>query len=143
MSLITNIGKGLFIKESIARGKIIIAPTDILNTIPLQDLLDVSKNYHQESSVRWFENECTVAPDWPDECYVNHAFKPTGLWHLGFIFAAQDLLADTEITVDYRHLLAPDMKVDFCDRLTGESIEGFSWVESLRLSTRQLINCLE
>lgn len=141
-SLILDAGNGLFIQEPVAKGKIIIAPTDIPNTIALHDLLDTSKNYDQASSVRWFENECTISPDWPDECYINHAFEPTGLWHLGFIFATQDLLADTEITVDYRHLLAPNMEVDFCDRLTGKRIQGLNWIESLRLSTQQLNACL-
>jgi len=79
-----------------------------------------------------------VTPEWPDECYVNHAFEPTGLWHLGFVFAAADLPAGTEITVDYRHLLAPGQEEEFRDALSGERIVGFSWEQSLRESTRAL-----
>ncbi|HJT96794.1 MAG TPA: hypothetical protein VJ696_00625, partial [Rhodanobacteraceae bacterium] len=65
-------------------------------------------------------------------------FEPTGLWHLGFIFAATDLAAGTEITVDYRHLLAPGQHEDFVDASSGRPIVGFSWEESLRTSTRAL-----
>jgi len=141
-SLIPNAGKGLFITESVVKGKIITAPTDIPNTIPLQELLMNPQNYHIDSSVRWFEDHCTVSPDWPDECYINHSFEPTGIWHLGFVFASKDLPVSTEITVDYRHLLAPNMEVDFYDKLTGKRIEGFRWLDSLRISTQQLTDCL-
>lgn len=137
-SLIPNAGKGLFLHEAVPAGKIITAPTDIRGTIALRDLLDKSKGYPLPSSVRWFEDHCTVAPDWPDECYVNHAFDSSGLWHLGFIFATKDLPAHTEVTVDYRHLLAPNMVEDFCDALTGNPIVGFTWRDSLQISTMQL-----
>ncbi len=40
-----------------------------------------------ESGVRWFEDWFSLTQEWSDECYVNHSFKPNGLWHLGFIFA--------------------------------------------------------
>ena len=59
------------------------------------------------ATVRWFEDRYTISDDWPDECFVNHSFTPSGLWHLGFVFATTRLEAGTEITVDYRHLLAP------------------------------------
>jgi hypothetical protein len=90
------------------------------------------------ATVRWFEESYTVTPEWPDECYVNHAFAPSGLWHLGFIFAADDLDAGTELTVDYRHLLAPGQEEAFRDSISGERIVGFSWDESLGASTRAL-----
>lgn len=141
-SRIPNAGKGVFLKEFVPAGRIMTAPTEIPHTVAVRDLLDSSKHYHLESSVRWFEDQCTVSPDWPDECYVNHAFAATGLWHLGFIFALRDLPAHTEITVDYRHLLPPDVEENFCDATTGERIVGFSWEDSLRISTGQLSNLL-
>jgi hypothetical protein len=60
------------------------------------------------------------------------------LWHLGFVFAASDLDAGNEITVDYRHLLAPGQEEEFRDALSGERIVGFEWEDSLRASTRAL-----
>jgi len=84
-----------------------------------------------------------VSPDWPDECYLNHSFKPTGLWHLGFVFAARDLPAGTEITVDYRHLLPPGEEEAFTDAATGQPIVGLSWTESLRTSTHALAALLD
>ena len=137
-SLIPQAGKGLFLDQAVPAGKILVAPSKIQQTVTLQDLLDESNEHHLDSSIRWFEDHCTVSPDWPDECYVNHAFEATGLWHLGFIFAAQDLAAGTEITVDYQHLLAPGVDIGFPDSLTGQRIVGFSWPDSLRLSTAQL-----
>jgi hypothetical protein len=92
--------------------------------------------------VRWFEDRYTVTPEWPDECYINHAFEPNGLWHLGFVFAAADLVAGAEVTVDYRHLLAPGQEEEFLDALSGERIVGFDWNESLRASTRVLSTLL-
>jgi hypothetical protein len=94
------------------------------------------------AAARWFEDRYTVSPEWPDECYVNHSFEPTGIWHLGFIFAAKDLVQGTEITVDYRHLLAPGQDESFHDAATGEKITGLSWPESLALSTRALAGLL-
>jgi hypothetical protein len=73
---------------------------------------------------------------------VNHSFEPTGLWHLGFIFASKDLVQGTEITVDYRHLLAPGQDESFQDAATGEKITGLSWQESLALSTHALARLL-
>ena len=89
-------------------------------------------------AVRWFEDRYTVCPEWPDECYINHSFEPCGLWHLGFVFALTDLCAGAEITVDYRHLLAPGQREDFDDAVTGRAIVGYDWRESLRATTAQL-----
>ncbi len=94
------------------------------------------------AAARWFEDRYTLSPDWPDECYINHSFEPSGLWHLGFVFAARDLPAGTEITVDYRHLLAPGQEEDFIDSATGEKIIGLSWADSLATSTRALASLL-
>ena len=52
--------------------------------------------------------------------------------------AAADLDIDTELTVDYRHLLAPGQEEEFRDSASGERIVGFSWAESLGTSTRAL-----
>ncbi|CBL44428.1 hypothetical protein HDN1F_08450 [gamma proteobacterium HdN1] len=142
-SLIPMAGKGLFLSRPVAAGKVLVAPSKIQGTVTLGDLLDESNAHHLDSSIRWFEEHCTVSPDWPDECYVNHAFEATGLWHLGFIFAAQDLPQGAEITVDYRHLLAPGVDIGFPDSLTGRRIVGFRWSDSLRSSTAQLQRLLD
>ncbi len=59
-------------------------------------------------------------------------------WHLGFVFALRDLAPGEEITVDYRHLLAPGQEEDFLDATTGDRIVGYGWAESLALSASQL-----
>ncbi|MEX1826629.1 SET domain-containing protein-lysine N-methyltransferase [Luteibacter sp. CQ10] len=132
---IPGAGKGLFVEEFVAAGQVVTAPDAIDRTYAWNEI-ERSPDLH--AAARWFGDRYTLSPDWPDECYVNHSFAPTGLWHLGFIFAAKDLPQGTEITVDYRHLLAPGQQEDFNDALTGEKIVGLSWPESLASTTRAL-----
>jgi hypothetical protein len=138
-SLIPGAGKGLFLDEAVTAGKLITVPDDIRKVYKWQDV-EALPDAHAlfASTVRWFEDRYTVTPEWPDECYINHSFEPCGLWHLGFVFALADLAPGTEITVDYRHLLAPGQREDFDDAATGKPIVGFDWHESLAASTAQL-----
>jgi len=143
-SRIAGAGQGLFVDEDVAPGQIIVAPDAIGQVWSFEEVLampDVEKLL--PATVRWFENRYTISTDWPDECFVNHAFIPTGLWHLGFIFAAAPLVAGTEITVDYRHLLAPGQEEDFRDAPSGERIIGFTWKESLRTSSQTLLTLID
>jgi len=138
-STIPGAGKGIFLDEELAAGRLITAPDDIRKVYKWSDVL--AQPNAQEllgATVRWFEDRYTITPEWPDECYINHSFTPCGLWHLGFVFALGDLPAGTEITVDYRHLLAPGQREDFQDAITGAAIVGFEWHESLAASTAQL-----
>jgi hypothetical protein len=138
-SRIPGAGKGLFLDETVARGRLITAPDDIRKVYKWREV-EALPNAREllAATVRWFEDYYTVTPEWPDECYINHSFTPNGLWHLGFVFALRDLQPDEEITVDYRHLLAPGQQEDFRDALTGEAIVGYSWAESLGDSSAQL-----
>jgi hypothetical protein len=138
-SLIAGAGKGLFLDEPVRAGKIVVAPDDIRKVYKWNELqAQPNATELMYATVRWFDDGYTVTPEWPDECYINHAFEPTALWHLGFVFALRDLAAYTEITVDYRHLLAPGQAEDFNDSKTGQPIVGYSWEESLARSTTQL-----
>ena len=134
-SLVPGAGKGLFSQAAIEAGRVITAPTAIDRTIPFQELEQDDDHPHADCSIRWFEDHCTIAPDWPDECYVNHSFTPNGLWHLGFIFALRAIEPGEEITVDYRFLVGPGIRMPFLDSLTGQPIIGFSWEESLLRSS--------
>ena len=143
-SAIQGAGKGLFLDEAVAAGRIITAPDGIDRTFghaEIEASPELKAQFH--ASARWFEDRYTLSPDWPDECYINHSFKPNGLWHLGFVFALADLPAGTEITVDYRHLLPPGASEDFADSMTGEIIVGLPWSESLADSTRALARLLD
>ena len=138
-SLIAGAGQGLFLDEPVARGRLITAPDAIARVYTFEDILSLPDAHALlPATVRWFEDRYTVTPEWPDECYINHAFAPSALWHLGFVFAASDLAPGTEITVDYRHLLAPGQEEDFRDSISGDPITGFTWKESLRASTTAL-----
>ena len=142
-SRIPGAGMGLFSTQTLPAGRVISAPSHIEETITIDELLAVPDHPHSHCSVRWFEQHCTVSPDWPNECFVNHSFSPNGLWHLGFIFSLRDIVPGDEITVDYRHLLGPGVRMDFLDSLTGQPIIGHDWKESLIHSTRTLLGILE
>ena len=142
-STIQGAGKGLFLDEPVAVGRIITAPDGIETTFrhaEIEASAELRTQWH--ASARWFEDRYTLSPDWPDECYINHSFTPNGLWHLGFVFALAPLPPGSEITVDYRHLLPPGHAEDFVDSTTGETITGLSWHESLTSSTRALAELL-
>jgi hypothetical protein len=138
-STIPYAGKGLFTNDHVKAGKILISPTSINNVLTLQDLFSEHNSQFADSSIRWFEHYCTISPDWPDECYVNHSFEPTGIWHLGFIFAARDLYAGEEITVDYRHLLGPGIDIGFKDSVTGNPVIGLDWKQALKYSASRIV----
>jgi len=142
-SRIAGAGKGLFLKGPVLAGKILTAPTEINETFPLDQIAQDPDEHATDSSVRWFEDHCTLSPDWPDECYINHSFKPTGLWHLGFIFAHCDLAADTELTIDYGHIIAPGVELPWPDSESKKPIIGYAWKDSLRTTTAALLNLIK
>ena len=85
-------GQGLFVDEPVARGRVILAPDNIHTVWPEAKLRTYpADSVEVHSSVRWFEDRFSLTPEWSDECYVNHSYAPTALWHLGFIFALEDL----------------------------------------------------
>lgn len=143
-STIPGAGKGLFVDAPVKAGRIIVAP-DAINRVYRWDevLAQPDPDAALASSVRWFEDRYTITPEWPDECYINHAFAASGLWHLGFVFAARDLDAGEEVTVDYRHLLREGEYEVFADAVTGQPIIGYSWEQSLATSTAQLAALLK
>ncbi len=143
-STIPGAGKGVFLDEPLRHGRIAIAPDAIDRTWTFAEILsDPERAAQLYTSVRWFEDRYTLSPDWPDECYVNHSFEPSGLWLLGFIFAARDMAAGEELTVDYRHLLAPGQEETFHDARTGEPIIGHAWRDSLRIGVDTLRGLLD
>jgi len=142
-STIPGAGQGLFVDEPIVPGGIVTAPDAIIQTYSFAELLATPELSAQlRASARWFGDHYTVSPEWPDECYINHSFAPSGLWHLGFVFATAHLPAGSEITVDYRHLLAPGQAEEFADSITGKPIVGYAWRESITHSTQVLAGLL-
>jgi hypothetical protein len=142
-SPIVGAGQGLFVEEPVAAGSILVAPDAIPRVYSMAELLALPDGESLlPATVRWFEDRFTATPEWPDECYINHSFEPTALWHLGFVFARHDLAAGTEITVDYRHLLDEGQEEAFRDSVTGNAIVGLPWRESLLMTATELAQIL-
>lgn len=143
-SLIPQAGKGLFVDEAIARGRVIVAPDNIHTVWPesrLRTYPDDSVEVH--SSVRWFEDRFSLTPEWSDECFINHSYAPTALWHLGFVFALTDLAPGAEVTMDYRHVIGDGEEMPFRDSVTGRSIVGLPWKDCLSQSALLLAELLK
>lgn len=142
-SLIPQAGKGFFLEETVKKAAVIIAPDKVHTVWPEAQLRKFAADSKEvESSVRWFEHYFSLTPEWSDECYVNHSFTPNALWHLGFIFALDDLPAGAEITMDYRHVIGDSERLPFNDSVTGQPIIGLQWQDTLRESSQQLLQIL-
>ncbi|MGH8456252.1 MAG: SET domain-containing protein-lysine N-methyltransferase [Stenotrophobium sp.] len=142
-SLIPFAGKGLFLDEPVKKGAVIIAP-DKIHTVWTEEKLRqyAADSVEVESSVRWFESWFSLTPEWSDECYVNHSFTPNALWHLGFIFALDDLAPGVEIVMDYRYVIGDGEEMPFKDSVTGQAIVGLNWRDNLRGSAQRLLTVI-
>lgn len=138
-STVAGAGKGFFVEEPVAAGRILIAPTNATHTVRLAEIFSPQSHPHAETSVIWFEDHCVVSPDYPDDFFINHSFAPNAVWHLGFVFALRNLAAGEELFLDYRHLIAPGVALDFRDGTTGEEIIGHAWKDSLRITAAQVL----
>jgi SET domain-containing protein len=138
-SRIPGAGLGLFTREPIAMGRVIIVPNQAHPLRTAEELARLPQDsIEAASSIRWFEGVFTVDPEWSEESHLNHSFTPNCLWHLGFVFALQDLDPGAELTIDYRHLLDEQTVLDFRDSITGWEIRGLPWQESICRSSEQL-----
>ncbi len=139
-SRIPGAGKGLFVDEPVRRGAVIVAPDQVHTVWPESKLRQYPADSKEvESSVRWFEDRFSLTPEWSDECYVNHSFAPSALWHLGFIFALADLTPGTEVTMDYRYVIGDGERMPFADAETGREIVGLPWSQVLAGGARALL----
>ncbi|HBC76606.1 MAG: hypothetical protein A2008_10775 [Candidatus Wallbacteria bacterium GWC2_49_35] len=138
-SEINAAGMGIFVKFDIPRGTVISAPDGIQKLYKVDEINLMSpESVEYTSSVRWFEDYYSFVSGWDDECYYNHSFDPNCIWHLGFVFAARDLAAGTEITIDYAHLLEEGTESMFTDSKTGKRVVGMSFRDSIAKSASAL-----
>lgn len=143
-SRIPQAGKGLFLDQAVARGRVILAPDNIHTVWPEDKLRRYpADSVEVHSSVRWFEDRFSLTPEWSDECYVNHSFTPTALWHLGFVFALTDLEPGAEVTMDYRYVIGAGEEMPFRDSVTGRQIIGLPWRECLGQSALQVAELIK
>ena len=139
-SRIPQAGQGLFLDQDFARGGVIIAPDNVHTVWPESRLRKFPADAAEvTASVRWFEDQFSITPEWSDECYVNHSFSPNALWHLGFIFAQSDIAAGDEVTMDYRYVIGSGERMPFADSVTGHEIVGLPWAQCLRETTQTLL----
>jgi hypothetical protein len=138
-SRIPMAGKGLFTKEAVNRGRVLIIPNQRHQLYSARELAGfASDSIEMISSLRWFEDVHTIDPEWSEESHLNHSFNPNCLWHLGFVFALVDINPDDELTIDYGHLLDEHTVLDFRDSLTGREIRGLKWEEKMLRTAGQL-----
>ncbi len=143
-SLIPCAGLGLFTTEAIPRGKILVVPNQVHEVYSRVELMCLPPDSAEfNSSIRWFEDGYTVDPEKSDIFFINHAFAPNCLWHLGFIFALEDIAAGSELTIDYRVLMDDGEEVGFTDSVTGRLIRGFGWNEKMVFTSRALLHLYE
>lgn len=142
-STINNAGKGFFLNEKIKKGSIIIAPDNINSIYSYEDLNRFDKDSIEYLSyVRWFDQHYSICPEWSDECYVNHSSAPTGLYHLGFVFAYDHWDSGTEITIDYSLLTHENEPLGFNDTMTNKPVMGLTWQEAFKRSTIDLLRII-
>lgn len=142
-SNIPGAGQGIFLETAVARGRVLVAPDRIDRMIRREQWEQLaSDSIEAQSSARWFEDWYTLTPDWTDECYINHSSDPTGIWHLGFLFAARDLPAGTELTMDYRYVIGSGERASFACGETGEQVVGLDWTENLRSSAQRVLELI-
>jgi hypothetical protein len=140
VSSIAGAGNGLYLDQPAPRGSVIVAPDNVHTLMREPELRrHPADSIEVSSSVRWFEDWYSLTPEWSDECYINHSFSPTGLWHLGFIFARQALPAGAEITIDYRLVIGSGEEMPFRDGETGAPIVGLAWQDNIRTSAAMLL----
>ncbi len=138
-SHIPGAGLGLFLLNPVSRGTVVIYPNQEHRTMGRREAQELPKDsIEYQSLIRWFGDTYTVDPEWSPESHLNHSFRPNCLWHLGFIFALQDLPAGAELTIDYRLLLGPEDEAGFQDAQTGEPVVGVPWEEKMAFSSGAL-----
>lgn len=142
-SIIPAAGLGLILEEPVQRGRVIVAPDQVHTIWPEARLRECeADSVEVRSSVRWFEDRYSLTPEWSDECYINHSFEPTALWHLGFVFALSDLLPGCEVTMDYRFVIGDGERMPFRDAVSGREIVGLEWKQGLAATAQQLLELL-
>lgn len=140
LSRIPGAGQGVFLSEAVERGRVIVVPDRIDRLIPKSQWEQLPPDSMEaRSSARWFEDWYSLTPDWTDECYINHSSRPTGLWHLGFLFAVRELAAGEELTMDYRYVIGSGEAAGFRCGETGEQVVGLDWRDNLRSSAERLL----
>lgn len=125
-STIPGAGRGIRLLRAVSRGDVLVAPTQ------------ASDIFASRFSSRE-QGDCNdLAPQIADARYINHSFEPAGHWHLGFVFATRDLLAGTELTIDYRLLAEAACCLPFVDGASGQMVIGFSQEEARRAGLERL-----
>ncbi len=144
-SSIAGAGMGIFLLQDFKKGEILVVPEGVKpeQIISLEQLNALpSDSLEHESSVRWYENSYTTNVEWTDECYINHSFSPSGIWHLGFVFAQRNLKAGDELTIDYRYIIPEGETMPFLDGESGQPIIGYSWKEIMLQSMQAISQAL-
>ncbi len=146
-------GCGVFLTRNVCKGELLIiytygiselihkdrhdkACSDFINS-PEPDIVDSSVRY----IYNWFIYDSFTRNNKSFGCsesdFVNHSFNPSMIYHCGLCFAARDLKAGEELTVDYRFFLSEDVN-GFTDMKSGRYIKGLNGKKAFISSLKKL-----
>jgi len=146
-------GNGVFLRQDVERGRLLIIYTygiselihkdyhdevcrDIENS-PCPDIVDSSVRYVHDWFIYDNYTRHNTSFGGRETDFVNHSFNPSMIYHCGLCFAARDLKAGEELTVDYRYFLSEDI-MGFTDMKSGREIKGVSGRKAFISSLKKL-----
>lgn len=142
-SSIGGAGRGLFLREAVARGQLLYTPDKSWRLYTFAELAALPPGSHdQDFSQRLGPDLFAASPEDHGDNYINHSFAPNCLWHLGWIFAREALPAGTELTLDYRYFTAEQWSPVFVDSASGRPVAAFPWAEAVATSAATLAELL-
>lgn len=120
-------GRGVFLKSNVKKGELLVIYTYGISELIHKEYhdqvcLDLENSPHRDvvdSSVRYVDNwfifdsysKHNLCFGSREGDFVNHSFEPAMIYHCGLCFAARDLKAGDELTVDYRYFMSEDLRV--------------------------------
>ncbi len=141
-------GTGLWTRDAVARGTIVtfyaeggrpITEDEYVEGLRRGDPLITRTGTRWAG--RWFN--FGQSPGLFDCEFINHSFEPNLLAFCGMFIARVDIAADSELTVDYRHLLDPTDVGVWIDHASGKPVKGFTARESMLIGLEEMKRIVE
>lgn len=139
-------GVGVFANEDIKIGDVIMLWSLRAFIVNENEYNEAQKSNNQimiQTGCRYVDSIFLYTDDKPRiENYVNHSFEPNMLYHCGICFAKTDIIKGTELTVNYKYVLAVNDANSFVDQVTGIKVDGLDSKTCLIQTTKELLELL-